>query len=248
MSAKGTTRTIFLRSQSAAARAAVLAVAAMSLPAQPPVPDAALTQKRLAYYEAYRVWRQADPYLEHDLGAAPADDLHRRIADARAKAVQYTNAREDYYRQTLSGFTSIIGALGNPADPVGMDDVVNTIETQQAALATQISELSKTLTALGADNRKSLQRQAAERQSAALIGIQTNLAEQLLQIQESAKSGAAAGGLRSAMLESYRTASALLGQEIAITRQETTLWDAYYASLDTAVTRRGPPRPAIHWN
>ncbi len=219
-------------------RACLIAIAAMALHAQAPPASTVPDQKRLAYYNAYRAWREADPSLEHDLGAAPTDDLHRRIDAARVKALAYSKARMDYYNAILVDYTRLIAQLADSSRQLAFDDIVASVKSQRQAVAAQVAATSKEVDALGAERDKTLQRQAADRQWIALLSIENNLGEELRQLEETAKSGAASGSLRAKLLQHYQSATALLRQEIDFTRQEGALWQAYYDSLARALNRR----------
>jgi hypothetical protein len=225
---------------SAVAWACLVAAAGQIAYAQAPS-GTPLEQKRLAYYKAYRTWREADPNLEHDLATAAASGLHRRIAEARSKALAYTRARMDYYNELLAGYSAVIAKLGDPSQPLELDDAIAGLKAHQAALAKQTAAMSRELKALENDPQKTLQKQAADRQWGALAGLQTKLAEQLRQLEETVASSAASGRLRVLLLRHYQAAAALLRQETGFTRQEGALWQAYYDSLARALGNHRRP-------
>ena len=217
---------------------ALAMAAACGMSAQSPA-AATVEQKRLAYYEAYRVWRQSDPDLERDLVAGPAAQLHQRIANARAQAAAYTSARLGYYRQLLAGYEDILQRLSAPG--ASFTDAIGEIKKHQSLVSAQVTGLARESGALKAEPGKELQRQAADRQWAALLGVQNNLTGQLRDLEQSAREDAASERLRKALLERYEAASALMRQEIAFTTREAGLWQSYYASLDKAVDERRAP-------
>lgn len=226
-------------------RLCLLVIAACAASAQTQSPVSTLERERLAYFQAYRVWRESDPNLERDLAGAPAADMRLRIDKARARALAYTKARAQYYETTLNGYNAVIATLGDGNQALELEDITASIKAHQAALARQTASVAAQLRAFDGEEDKTLQRQAVDRQWGALTSLQHNLADQLDQLAEASKGNSDSSRLRVLLLRHYQAAAALLRQEIGFTRQEGALWQSYYDSLSRALdNRRSVQTPA----
>jgi hypothetical protein len=198
------------------------------------------SQSRDGYRAAYKAWREADPVLERDAGAAGAA-LTPRTEKAAEAAAAYGASRLAFLRDLAAREAQNLQWL-QAAEVRLLPDLAPAPELIR--FTTRESNAASTSAATFAnDPDRAIQqlRQAFERERAALEAVRTAIGVRQKAEDRATKAALTADLSRTKALEQYSFLASALSQSADLMSQETAVWAAYYPAL--AEASRPPAQP-----
>jgi hypothetical protein len=192
---------------------------------------------RDAYRNAYRAWRQADPNLEREAGAAgPA--LAGRISSVATLAAQYGAERKTFLMQLAGQQEQSLAWLENPAAASS-----DTEPGVRENVASEAALVKRNLDTFAHDPDPAIQQLKGmlDRENAALASLAAAIAERQSAADSTQSAAAAAEGARTKALDQYHALVGALKVESEQGDREAAAWAEYYRKLAEAV-RIAPPQ------
>ncbi len=196
---------------------------------------------RESYRNLYRAWREADPNLEIDAGAAAPGALASRAEKAASLASAFTAARSAAIKDTAAAQVPNQQWLdANSLQPLPAlapaPDETRLVNRESAADAASVSTFAN-------DPDRAIQqlRQAFQREQAALQALRSAIANRQQAEDKNLKSVNAAELARAKATQEFSLLSSALNQTVAEMNQESAAWSTYYSRLAAAAAKAPSP-------
>jgi len=198
------------------------------------------TPSRDAYRAAFRTWRDADPDLERDAGAA-GDSLAPRTAKAAAAEAAYGAARSAFLRDFAERNGEGLQWL-RENEVLPLPDLAPAPELIRV-VNREIRIVTNGIPHFANDRDKAIQqlRQAFEQEQTALESLKTAIQDRQKVEARAGAAALAAEQARTTALGLYPSLADALAHSVDLTNQETSAWAAYYPALAEASRAAAPP-------
>ncbi len=193
--------------------------------------------QRAAYLDAYRVWREADPNLEHDLNTASRSDLISRTQRAGEAAAKYAAARRAYLDALVADARKTVAGLESASINPKLDQFTTAATAQREFLAGQSASLAKLIDAYSRDTDRGIVRlrQDLDKEKAALEAIPPILTDEVKSMTELGDMEKRAETSRKNLAAKFQEIQAGLQASADDAAHEAEAWNTYYAKLSDAV-------------
>jgi len=196
---------------------------------------------RDAYRQAYREWRQSDPNLEAEAGAAGAA-LAPRAEQVAGAAAKYGAARAEFLQQAASAEEQRLAWLETPPDaPSAMID--------QNALSMVTSEsraVKRTADSLAADPDPGIKqlRTMLERENASAVALGAAIEQRRRAADDVKSANASVAGSQMKAVDRYHAIEQDMRQAGGSSGAESVAWAEYYVSLASGARGASAAPPA----
>ena len=186
-----------------------------------------ITQQRKLLEQAWQDWETADAGLERRLFSEPVERVLARIERSRRLAIAYHQQRARFLQSLLSALERELAQLEETDQQPGP----SLLGPDPRKLDLLLQEQKRLESRARAAGLSVLEQRWQAEQSAALKQLADNIAAQQALYEAFREGEQQHRKARRALVESYRTLSQLLEQQLRLNEEKRQLWMDYYDSL-----------------